>query len=417
MSEFNFISVLQIIICLIAVVMGSVALISFGVYAPHLVQAFDAPVATISLAASITLLVTGIASPVVGRLLDIRTIRSVFIVGGILLSGGLSGISFSTNIPQFLLCYAIMGMAVAIFGPVAAVKHMTVWFPHHLGLATALVCLPLGAILYPPLTNWLIESFGWRESFQIYAIAALVVTGLVLLIKSTPDKQTSAGGIASSSEEASPKAALSSKEVYKPLLKSGMFWFAILAFCCFIAAQLSALTHFVVVAQSKGLTVNDGVLFLTVMGIASLIGGPLSGVIADRLGPRAGYILIGVIQSTALALLLGESSYTFFLASSIVLGLFLSGGYVFFVSFVTQVIGHRNFGTGFGLATLICAVISALPPTIAGLIYDAFGSYDWHFGALAALALLSGVGAWLAKPPSEVEYTRQSGVQSDNLRV
>ncbi len=40
MSEFNFISVLQIVICLITVVMGSVVLISFGVYAPHLVQAF-----------------------------------------------------------------------------------------------------------------------------------------------------------------------------------------------------------------------------------------------------------------------------------------------------------------------------------------------------------------------------------------
>lgn len=108
MSEFNFISVPQIVICLIAVVMGSVVVISFGVYAPHFVQAFDAPVATISLAASITLLVTGIASPVVGRLLDIKTVRSVFIAGGILLSGGLLGISFSTNVPQFLLCYLLL---------------------------------------------------------------------------------------------------------------------------------------------------------------------------------------------------------------------------------------------------------------------------------------------------------------------
>ena len=405
-SGFNASGVVQIVVCLIAVVMGTVVTLSFGVYVPYFVEAFDAPVGAISIAASIALFMMGIASPVVGRMLDSRTVRSIFVTGALILVTGCLALSFSANVTHLYSCYLVMGITVAVLGPVAAIKHMTVWFPQNLGLATALVCLPLGAIFYPPLTNWLIELLGWRQSFQVYAATALLVAGLVLLIKAARGSQASSEDQASSSQETTT-AALSSREVYAPLLRSSMFWFAILAFCCFMSAQLSAMTHLVVVAQSKGMTIDDGVLFLTVMGIASLVGGPLSGVIADKLGPRTGYILVGLLQSSALVLLLGKSSYSLLLVSSVVLGLFLSANYVFFVAFVTQVIGHKNFGTGFGLATLIWSVISAFSPTIAGLVYDRFGSYDWHFGVLAALTLLSGVGAWLAKPPSEIVYSGQ----------
>lgn len=404
MSRFNFVSLLQIVICLLTVTMGSVSIISFGVFAPYFIEAFSANVATISLGASVVLLATGLSAPVVGRLLDSRSVRSVLMTGGLILIMALLGASFSTNVTHFLLAYAAMGLSLTVFGPLVAVKHMTVWFPRHLGMATSLVALPIGAVVFPTMTNWLVDSFGWRQSFQIYAVATLVVTGLVLLIKAAPEKQRVQASTPEIVEE-SPSSNLSSMKIYKPLLKSSMFWFGLIAFCVFLAAPMSTLTHFVVVAETKGLTAKDGVLFLTIMGGTSLIGGPLAGIIADRLGPRLGYVLIGLLQAVALSLLLGKSSYTLFLISSIVLGLLMSASYVFFVAYVTQVIGHDNFGTGFGLATLIASLIGALPPTLAGIAYDTHGHYDWHFGILAALALLSGIIAALSKPPREVTYT------------
>ncbi len=404
MARFNVLSLLQIAICLLTVIMGSASIVSFGIFAPHFVQAFDANVATISMGASIALLVAGVAAPVIGRLLDSRSVRSVLLAGGLVLVLAMLGASFSTSVTHFFLAYAALGLAMTVFGALVAIKHMTVWFPQHLGLATSLVVLPIGAVVFPPITNWLVESYGWRQSFQLYALASLVVTALVLLIKASPDELTTQSETRETAEQ-NPSGSLSSMQVYKPLLKSGMFWFGMLAFCVFLAAPMSTLTHFVVVAQTKGMTTSDGVLFLTIMGGTSLIGGPLAGIVADRLGPRLGYILAGLLQAIALSLVLGKSGYIMFLISSVILGLLMSAVYVFFVAYVTQIIGHENFGTGFGLATLVTALIGALPPTIAGMVYDAHGHYDWHFGTLAALALLSGIIAALSKRPMEVDYT------------
>ena len=406
MSEFNFSSVVQVMLCLLAVVMGSVVIISFSVYAPFFVSAFEVQVATVSLAASIVLLVTGVASPVIGRILDSRSVRSVFLIGGVLLVIGLAGMSFAGNAPQLHFFYGVMGLAMAIYGPMVAVKHMADWFRDNLGLATSLACLPVGAVLFPPLTNWLIEAFDWRQSFKIYAIAALIVTVLMVFIKAS-QKNTPATNDQSSdvAEEVIPGSPSSGSVVYKTLCRSGLFWFGLLAFSVFMAAGMTNMTHFVIIAETKGLTASDGVLFLTIMGGFSMIGGPLAGVVSDRYGPRLGFVLMCTGLIIALLLIVGESGYSQFIISSVILGLMLSAGYIFFVGYVTVIIGQVNFGTGFGFATFVAAIVGAFPPTIAGAVFDAYGTYDLHFLVLVALALLVLVITWKTKPPKEVEYT------------
>ena len=402
---------LQLVLCLAIVVTGSLALLSFGVYSPHFVLAFDSSVATVSIAASLVLVATGLASPVVGRLLDLYTVRQVCMAGAAFFLAGLVGVSFALSTIQLLLCYSLAGIGVAILSPLVAVKHMTDWFPHRLGLATSLVVLPLGAVLFPPLTQWLIEGFGWRRSFQIYAAGAAVVVLLLLLLRSAPERATEAAGAEADDENRQQRAAatkLDALQVYKPLLASPLFWYGMLAFCVYLAAPISLITHMVGLAVSKKMSAGDGVLFLTIMGLASIAGAPVAGLISDRFGARANYMLLAAVHGLVLLLLLGTSGYMQLLAASIVLGFFMSGAYVFFVGFVTPIIGSTNFGTGFGLATLITAIVAALPPVVAGAVFDFSGSYDLYFGALAALSLLAGILAKLLGEPGPVEYPVRS---------
>ena len=408
MNRYGAIGIVQVLICALVVVTGSSSVISFGVIVPSYVRAFGSDVGVISLAVSILLLVVGLASPIIGRLLDRYSVRSVLAVGGISLATGFVGASFSSDVTQLLACYGILGLGTSMLAPLVVVKHMTVWFPDRIGLATALVTAPFGAVLFPPLTQWLITEFEWRQSLQLFALSILVIMFTLLLLRSSPQSSLAQASLADSAVSSNTADAnaekLSSLQVYKPLLCSFMFWFSILAFCTFAAAQMSLLTHFPVMAESKGLLASDGVQLLVVMGAASLIGAPLSGLISDYFGPRSGYILLATCQIAALGLLLGEASHLELTITAVILGLFMSAAYVFCTGYLTKVIGVDNFGTGFGLATLITAVVVAVPPTIAGNVFDATGSYDSYFAVLAGLTLLAGVGSWLLGNPGQVEY-------------
>ena len=407
MTRYGTIGIAQILICLLAVVTGSAVVISFGVFVPSLVEAYQSDVGSISVAISLAILIVGLASPILGRLLDTYSVRSLLTVGGMFLTAGFLAVSFSQSVAQMLMCYALLGLGLAAFAPLIAVKHMTVWFPDKIGLATSLVTLPVGAVLFPPLTHWLIAEFEWRQSFQLYALLTVVTMLMFLFLKPSP---TASENAASADTSSSPSVddKLSSLDVYKPLLSSRMFWFGVLAYCAFLAAPISIMAHFLVVAQNKGMQASDGVQLLTTMGVASLVGAPLSGLISDYFGPRNGYILLAIFQGLALVLLLGEVNYIELTISAVVLGLFMSASYVFFAAFMRTVIGAERFGTGFGLASLIIAVIGAFPPAIAGGIYDAMGSYDTFFAPLAALTFLAGLGALLLGPPKEVSYSQIS---------
>ena len=400
---------LQLVLCLATVIMGSLSLLTFGLYSPHFVLAFDASVATVSIGASLVLFGAGLAAPIVGRLLDLYTVKQVFMGGAAFFLAGVAGASFAQSTIQLLLCYTLMGVGLAVLGPLLAVKHMTDWFPHRLGLATSLVVLPIGAVLFPPLTQWLIDGFGWRQSFQIYAVGSAVVAVLLLLFFRPPLQSKADAAHEEASQQSATTSKLNTAQVYKPLLISPLFWFGMLGFCVYLSAPITLITHMVNLAASKQMSAGDGVLFLTIMGIASIAGSPVAGLISDRFGARVNYMLLGGVHCLMLLLLLGTSGYIQLLTASIVLGFFMSGVYVFFVGFVTPIIGSTNFGTGFGLATLITAVIAALPPVIAGAVFDLAGSYDWYFGPLAALSLLVGVLAKLLGEPREVTYPALPG--------
>ena len=392
-------------------VTGSLALLSFGVYSPHFVLAFDSSVATVSIAASLVLVATGLASPIVGRLLDLYNGKASLHGRRRVLSGG-PGRRFLRSVHDATVALLLAGRHRRCHSqPAGGRQAHDRLVPTSAGLATSLVVLPLGAVLFPPLTQWLIEGFGWRRSFQLYAAGAAVVVLLLLLLRSAPERATEAADAEADDENRQQRAAatkLDALQVYKPLLASPLFWYGMLAFCVYLAAPISLITHMVGLAVSKQMSAGDGVLFLTIMGLASIAGAPVAGLISDRFGARANYMLLAAVHGLVLLLLLGTSGYMQLLAASIVLGFFMSGAYVFFVGFVTTIIGSTNFGTGFGLATLITAIVAALPPVVAGAVFDFSGSYDLYFGALAALSLVAGILAKLLGEPGPVEYPVRS---------
>lgn len=408
MKNPNITATLQLAICMLCVIVGSVGVISFSIFSPRLIETFDTSVSTTSLAVTIIMMLTGLGAPVIGRLLDTKPIRSLLLAGGAFLSVGLIAASFANSISALLASYVLIGVGVSLCSPMVATKHMTVWFPDRLGFATGLVVLPIGAVIFPPLTQALIDHFGWRSSYMIYSLIAVVTTCLILGIRAQPSATDIPENIATTNEDMNSDGqtakSLSSLLIYSHLLRAPTFMLVVFGICIFIATPVSFMSHMIVLVQSKGLSADQGVTLLTAVGFSSLIGGPVAGVLSDKFGPHYGYVVIGLVQGLALLLVSGETSFSELMFVALIVGGFMSSSYVFFVGLLTTLVGSNNFGAGMGLGTLLSAVVVAIMPTVAGMMYDTFGNFDLFFLIIAALTIGTGLGSWFMGEPEELVY-------------
>jgi MFS family permease len=77
---------------------------------------------------------------------------------------------------QLYLLYGLLGVGTGIFGPSIYTVIMR-WFTEKRGLALgfATSCAGFGALAVAPLTNTLIASYGWRNTFVILGLASVII--------------------------------------------------------------------------------------------------------------------------------------------------------------------------------------------------------------------------------------------------
>src|SRR5262249_587593 len=138
---------------------------------------------TVMLTMTAYYIVTGIAHPLVGAALDRTSPRRIMLGGVVLLAGGLLACSFATSVLQVIAIYAIvLSVALPATGSVAYTVHSSKWFVRMRGRAMAIASLgiSLGGLIFPPLFQHFVDSFGWRTAFQLLAgIVFIVMTPLV----------------------------------------------------------------------------------------------------------------------------------------------------------------------------------------------------------------------------------------------
>ncbi|WP_353471459.1 MFS transporter [Salipiger sp. H15] len=127
--------------------------------------------ALISAGVSVALLMSGLAAPMVGRRIGLTGGRGTLCVGMVLIAAGLVLLSLSQAPWAYLLAWGVLGLGMAaglydaafsVLGAAfgrearAAITQLTLW-----GGFASTVCWPLSA--------WLVEAIGWRETCLVYA--------------------------------------------------------------------------------------------------------------------------------------------------------------------------------------------------------------------------------------------------------
>ena len=117
---------------------------------------------------------SSVTSPGVGWLLDRFGARVMLPAAAVMTGFSMIGLANIDHAWQLVMLFAVMGL-VGMSGPGALVTSVPVlkWFVANRGKAIAFmsVGIPVGAMLFVPLTQYLIDSVGWQRAWIILAVS------------------------------------------------------------------------------------------------------------------------------------------------------------------------------------------------------------------------------------------------------
>jgi MFS family permease len=172
-------------LCFALSVLGRGLVESFTVFLLPISEDFGWDRARVVSVYSLSALASGLAAPFAGRLFDRSGPRMVYSGGLLLLGSAFLIAAWAQELWQFQLSLGLcVGLGAALIGNVPNSILLGRWFGPKLPTAMAVVYSATGAgvLVLLPLSQVLIDQFGWRGAYQIFGCTALVVLLPLLLL-------------------------------------------------------------------------------------------------------------------------------------------------------------------------------------------------------------------------------------------
>jgi len=376
-------------------------LLTFGVFFEPLLAEFGWTRAATSGAFSLQFLLQGLFGILAGRLNDKFGPRIVISCCAILSGSGYLLMPHITAIWQLYLFYGvIIGMGMS-GGFVPLVSTVARWFVKSRGLMTGIVLsgVGLGTLFMAPMANWLISSYGWRTSYIIIGIIALVGTMLAAqFLKRDP-------GEVKLSPYGAEKANMDSLTLQtsgfslREAIRSWQLWILFVTYICVGFYVYSIMVHIDPHAIHLGISPAIAATILGLIGGLTMGGRVLIGSFGDRIGNKSGLILsFSLISIALLWLQFAQEVWMLYLFAAL-FGFAFGGIAALQPPTVAELFGLRSHGALVGIISFGFTVGAAAGPAIAGYIFDTKGSYDLAFLVCIVLAVLSLILAALLKFP------------------
>lgn len=341
---------------------------------------------------------------VVGRLVDRLGARRMLVVVALLFALACIGLSRAQGVLGLFLGFAAMRALGQGSLPVIATLLTAQWFVRYRGRAMALVTLgfALANASFPPLTQALTSTFGWRGAYL--ALAGLLVVTLIPAALIARDRPEALGLFPDGADEppASEQATSPGADATgAPTLRSASFWLLALPLTAGPFVVTALVFHQVSIFAERGLGADVAAGVFVAFSAAAASATLLGGVLIERLGPKrlllGNLILMAVavaslrlvadpVSATLYAALLGASSG----AQSVASG----------VAWATYY-GRRGLGRLQGSAAMVTISAAALAPLPLAAWQQAVGSYTPGLTAMVALPLLCATLLLRFQPPRQ----------------
>jgi MFS family permease len=349
---------------------------------------------------SVFTLVHGAVNPVVGALCDRLRPMRLMAAGGFALGLALWADSYISAPWHLYLGFGVFtAIAVAAAGWVPALVQVQRDFQDKLGLALGIVSsgVGVGMLLVVPLTQLLIDAYGWRTAFRVLAaICVLWIVPSSLFLHLRSPVRRPAPEPAAVTQKSLPDVTLAQATRGSP------FWLMLAAFFFGNICSQTLHVHQVAYLVDQGVSALVAASVVGVVGFASIVGKTGGGWLSDRVEREVVYVAGIVVMLAAVAALaaIGQAPARWAIYGyAVLLGL----GYSVTASLIPAMVSDRfsgpHFGAIVGAGLMGSAAGSALGPWIAGYLFDRTGSYAIAFAIAAASAVAAGAAGWRARMP------------------
>ena len=338
----------------------------YGFFVPLLSEEFGASTAALNTGPVLLLLVPAFVAPFVGKLADRLPIRRLLLTGVTLAMLSLLAGSQAPTLPLVALGFLGFSLGLTLYGPVVVNGLMVKIYPGREARALAVVAIGISVAtaVVPLAVGWLLTFLDWRQALACLALGVLACVWFAVLT-GIP------GGVAG---EAGEKPERAGKEIYR----RAEFW---LIGGCMALGMNVAMVQAVCYPPlfiSKGFSPVEAGSFLTMAGVAGLLGKAGIAWLGDAGRQYAKWLVAGLLSSQAFAMFLLRSADN----SAEVIGVLLiagfSGGaflpmhaYLNSRYFSPAVIGQV---TGSQMPLFLPFGLVGAP--LAGYVFDSTGSYD-----------------------------------------
>ena len=378
--------------------------LNFGLFIQPMESELGISRAEFGAAGSIRHIAGAITSPWIGRLIDRYGVRWLLAITTFIACVCLAGVGFIESGWQLLLLFAVIGF-VGVLGPgqLMTTVPVTKWFVADRSKAIAYMSLgvPLGALIFMPLTQVMIDTFDWRTTWVLLGVIGIVVICplSILWMRRVPeDHGLHPDGAPEPFADAqgeeptwSLRDARRLRVFWQLAFAMGMVAFAI------STVALHRLPEFV----DKGIDPLHVGLAIAWDAVLAGIGTYLFGMVGSRVSVRiVGFVGFCLLSVGIVGHIYVDGLVTLLLAMSIWGGGI--GGMMYVANMVwAEYFGRENVGVIRGFVTPITMLLGATGAPIAGLIYDQIGSYDLVWWGSAGLMFISALLMLTSHPPSK----------------
>lgn len=330
------------------------------------------------------LIVSGALAPLVGTVCDVMGPRRVFLAGAALGLAGLAAFSRAEAGWQVVAVWIFLlgpAMACAFYEP--AYVAIDQWFEERSGKAIGVLTVVAGlsSAIFIPLTQWLVDGFGWRDAVLVLGVVmfAVIVPLALFFVRDRP-------------REGARMKDASLRSAYAAMLEGvrradRSFWLISAAFFLGLSGTFGMLFHQVAHMQSLGFPAGQVAVVVGVIGVVSLPARFFLPALADRVNPSLLTALVfGLLAVSGISLIGAEEWWRVYLYVALFGVVFGSALPMRAVAMARHFSGE-TYGRLMGLQQAMLGFALAGGPFLVGYLSDLTNSYTLPW--LVAVVLLA----------------------------